>query len=230
MKNVIVLFLLISMLVFSGCDTTYTEIEMPHDSSYYDEYDGTVEDLVKHFEDLGFTDIEIISSSYSGYASDPIDFVSAEGHWSGGFKEGDIRYSYDTIKIHCYDECSNLTVDTCPDLAEILIDKNANYEYFAEKYEGEYFEFECYIVSNLTSTETEVDYLVVGGEYFEGIDSGLSIYLIQHNSFADNSPDISIDTSVQTGDKVKVIGKVNSLDSDFYNYLSLHVFYVGLLE
>ena len=227
MKKIVALFLLISALLLSGCDTTYTEIVMPHDSSYYyDEYDGTLDELVKHFEDLGFTDIKTTASSYSGYARNKIDFVSAKGYWTG-FKEGDTLYSYDTIEIHYYDKCNNLTVDNCPDLAIALsTGENDVHLQFAEKYDGQFIEFDgCITDSTTYMAGTEIIINVAGGDYEQLGDNTLSIHLDDNNLFSD-SPDTSVNTSLPVGENVRIIGEVDSYYSEYYNHLSITVVYL----
>lgn len=225
MKKIIVLFFLISMLLFSGCDTTHTEIVMPHDSSYYDEYDGTLDELVKHFEDLGFTDIETTASSYSGYARNIIDFVSAKGYWTG-FKEGDTLYSYDTIEIHYYDQCNNLTVDNCPDLASFLAGE-MDYMAFAEKYDGKYIEFDgCITYYSAFMDNTSFVIKATGGDYEDNSKPNRPTINVDGNNLLNPSPDTSVNRNIGEAKNVKIIGEVSRHQSEYYNHLDITAVYL----
>ena len=226
MKKIVALLLLISTFLLSGCDTTYTEIVMPHDSSYYDEYDGTLEELVKHFEDLGFTDIETVAYNYSGYARNVIDSVSAEGHWSGGFKEGDTRYSYDTITIRYYDECDNFTIDNCPDLASFLAGE-MDYMAFAEKYDGKYIEFDGCITSySAFMDNTSFVIKATGGDYEDNSKPNRPTINVDENNLLNPSPDTSVNRNIGEAKNVKIIGEVSRHQSEYYNHLDITAVYL----
>ena len=224
MKNFLILFLSITLLfTFSSCEFDFVEITMPHSSSYYEgSYYGTASDLVQHFKELGFTEIETNAINYVGYCANEVKDVTVDSKIFG-FKEGDTLYSTDKITINYYDKCSNLTIDNCEDLKNILTNSKASYSSFAEKYDGSYIEFDACIRTILSYGIGRV-VEVSSGDYDNDFE-GLKIHV--NEDYSPYSPNTYINKKIKEGENVKVIGKIDKDNSEYYKMLYIDLVYLN---
>lgn len=223
------LCLILSCFVFTACDSTNsdnndssnstkTTISMPYNSTDYTNWN--IDDLVKHFEDLGFTEIE-----KDGYAPNDDNFtqnifdVKIKTSWLSGKKDwsaGD-EFEKDKKIIIKYNSAPAITIDNCSDFAKILTDKSTiDYLEFSENYDGRYF-----ILSGFVSYHTYQYGIRVmnikGGDY-----SGNDIYS-GYTLYVDETWNSEIDYSVIVGDNVTVTGKINEYYADYYNTVVIDV-------
>lgn len=224
----IICFIFISTFSIVGCDlddestssSNLIKISMPYDDDYYETYSGTLEELVKELEDLGFTNIKTEECSYSGYEPDLVKDITIEGEWFG-FEKGDVFKSNKEVKIEYYTECLNLTIDNCEDLKNILTNESANYLEFLEEYDGKYVEFDgcvTYYSTYLGGTSHIV--YVNGGDYDANNLKGLHIKVNIDVVFDDYVID-----EVEVGQNIKLIGKVSEYSGEYYKMVYLDAVY-----
>lgn len=109
----------------------------------------------------------------------------------------------------------NLTVDNCPELAEILNNKaeiDESYSAFASKYEGKVIEFDGRIdnCQNHGNYTTRFDYLVSAGDYDPDHQIGPT-FKFENVSYNDLNTDLD---TVSVGINVHIIAKVENFDSN----------------
>lgn len=213
-KFLLSLSLFIFIIGLTGCDIEIKEITIPHDSYYYDhQYDGTVDELVQHFKDLGFERIETSPIDYSGYQQNAIWNVTIDNGWFG-FHEGDIFYSSDKVEIEYLGNCNNLTIENCEDLKNILTNSEASYMDFLEKYDGKYIEFDGWVDTNISFWDNTSHVITVyGGDYNEGLTQGLNIHI---EVDVPETSDMLINENVTENSNVKIIGKVSKYRGEYY--------------
>ena len=108
----------------------------------------------------------------------------------------------------------NLTVDNCPELAEILSNKASNdpsYSSFATKYKGKIIEFDGRIdyCTNHKNYKTRFDYLVSAGDYDPNTMTGPN-FKFEDVNYYDLNTDVE---TVSVGLNVHIVAKVLSFDS-----------------
>lgn len=227
MKKVLLFLSLIVFIIgFNGCDIEIKEITMPYDSYYYDhQYDGTVDELVQHFKDLGFEDIETKACEYNGYQPNTVWNVTIDNGLLG-FDEGDVFYSPDKVEIEYYDTCKNLTIDNCEDLKIVLTNSEASYIDFLNKYDGEYIEFDAWVDTSFSYFDDASHVIsVYGGDYNEGAKQGLQI-VINVDTITSTGLDTLVNDNVTEGSNVKVIGQVSKYMGEYYNTIVIYAVYL----
>lgn len=136
----------------------------------------------------------------------------------GDFEVGD-TYAADAIVVLWYYVCDepepNLTVDNCPELAEMLANKaeiDYSYSYFATKYSGKIIEFDGRIdyCTKHGNYDTRFDYLVSAGDYDPDHQIGPAFKFENVSRFDLNT---DLDT-VSVGLNVHIVAKVVSFDSN----------------
>ena len=143
-----------------------------------DDFKGmNYKDAEKKFQEMGFTVFEYktLETKDINKPDDTIGAVEIK-NWTfgkGDFAVGD-TYNADAIVVLWYYICdepeANLTVDNCPELAEILSNKaeiDDSYSAFAAKYKGRIIEFYGRIdyCTKHKNYNTRFDYLVSAGDY-----------------------------------------------------------------
>ena len=209
------------------------QITMPNYSWYYDE-GWTVEGLISHFEQLGFTNIETAETIDSGtfskfHQEGEIYNVEIEDTFLGGWNSGDVFGATSLITITYYERTPTLTIENCPDLASILSSKDMMYTDFAEKYDGQFIEFDACITSFVEDvTGKIVSISVCGGDVasntFDNSDiAGLIIRLDTELTAGDEA---YIHTNFEKGAKVKVIAKIDDYHTDYYKTICAKAAYI----
>lgn len=124
------------------------EATMPYDNSVYSGTDWTVEELVDHFEELGFTQIKI--NKTESFDNDCIYYVGIEDVYANswlteykGFKAGETYKTRLEIRIDANERIPTLTVDNCSEFAALVKAGNdeSKKEVFIKNHLGEYIEF-----------------------------------------------------------------------------------------
>lgn len=209
------------------------QITMPNYSWYYD--DGwTVEELILHFEQLGFTNIETATTVDSGTFSEfhqegEVYNIEIEDTFLGGWSSGDVFGATSLITITYYERTPTLTIENCPDLAKVLSSRDIMYTDFAEKYDGQFIEFDACIISFVEDvTGKIVSINVCGGDVtsntFDNSDiAGLIIRLDTELTAGDET---YIHTDFEKGAKVKVIAKVDDYHTDYYKSICAKAAYI----
>ncbi len=200
------------------------KIEMPNSSTYYEKnYNWTVDSLITHFKELGFTVFEKIPCEPDNdkYKYDIFE-VTIEDSWisSGSWEKGDKFDSDDKIKIY-YNEYPLLTVLDCEDLETVLKSNDMNYQLFANKYDGRYVEFFGYVFDHVIYNGGSGRFIEVTGTKSDSMAKSV-VFHIGESLFG------NIDITVKKGDYVLVSGKI---DSDLSNYYKkLYIDTITLLE
>ena len=177
MKKYLLFFLLIFfvlLITFNGCDIA--EVNMPYGSAEYKSGGWTVDDLVVHFEELGFSDIEI-NNVVDSFGEERVEVynVTIEDTSSNSwfteymsFQKGDAYSTTRKIKIETHTFIPTLTTENCSDFSELLETtgdsvKTELINSFMFSHNEEYIEFEGVI------TDWCDDY------FWSGIDFSVSV-------------------------------------------------------
>lgn len=196
------------------------DIIMPYSIEEYENGDWTGEKLVEHFETLGFHHIKVttVPEYFGNYEQEIINvYFEIDSETSVyDFNKGDVLNSMDKVYIRYYYTPDALTIDECPDLAEILLGSDdselMDYMAFAKKYDGEYIRFDGYVYSTTTFLGEEGHSIYVGGgDYTENGPGGYYIKI------GDISNPSGIDKSVKEGQHVRVYGKIDESWSAYYD-------------
>ena len=201
-------------------------IKMPYASNEYCGSVWAVDELTKHFRDLGFTNIV-------SYAVEPEDDDYQKHIYEvyierGLFGNAETWEANDEFKVDSeisiyYNSSPVLTVDNCNDLVTVLTSKNMSYKSFADKYDGCYVEFNAYVTRHTIydgGTSHIID--VTGGDYDgkreidvndETVFDGLIIRI------GDRTWNNFINKSVEPGDHVFVSGRIDASWSEYYKQL-----------
>lgn len=193
------------------------KIVMPKNASDYIGSEWTIDDLTEHFTELGFNNIRSVpcEPNDDDYNINIYQLVVDVG-WSGT-EEWQAGNEYDSdaeITIY-YNESPCLTVDNCPDLVTILTSEDIDYKTFATKYDGKYFEFDAYVVDNISYMGDTEHIIDVAGELDDSL-KGTPGLIIQ---IGDRSWGCDIATWCEAGDHVKVSGRIDLSWSEYYKHL-----------
>ena len=229
MKRVLLTVLLLLCLMLSACTINIpTDITMPYSSRDYETGEWTVDELKEHLKELGFTDIKTVGhESYFGEYSHSVYCVQiAVDSWKTDsifteyedFTKGGVVSSKNEVLIDYYYTPKALTIENCPDLAEILLGsedgESMDFIAFANKYDGQYVRFDAYIHEHTTYMGGSKHIInVVAGDSFVEAPKGCIVRI------GDQSWGNSIDESVVEGQLVKVYGKVDASQSDYFKML-----------
>lgn len=135
------------------------EVSMPYSTMEYRELGWSVEELVSHFEELGFSEIKIdlietFDETRIGNYTVNIEDSSANS-WIvqyNGFEKGDVFRTHLEIVISGYTLVPTLTVENCAEFTELVNMDNGYSEKperlasFMQAHHGEYIEFDGIII------------------------------------------------------------------------------------
>ena len=216
------------IIVYHTWESDEPQITMPNYSWYYD--DGwTVEELVSHFEQLGFTNIKIATTIDTGtfskfHQEGEIYNVEIEDTFLGGWDSGDVFGATSLITVTCYERTPTLTIDNCPDLASILSSKDMMYTDFAEKYDGQFIEFDGYVTTSYSYMGgTSYIIEVTGGDYSENGVNGWFFRVDVEQTVGDEA---YINKNIEKGTNVKIIGKIDDYHTDYYDMICIDAAYL----
>ncbi len=174
-------------------------------------------DAEKAFRDLGFSNIEVeeYTTDDTSYTDGEVYSVKIDG-WT--FQEGDTFKPDKEVNIKYYsveEPEPNLTVDNCPELAEMLANKaeiDPSYSSFATKYSGKIIEFDGRIdyCTKHGNYNTRFDYLVSAGDYDPDHQIG-PYFKFEDVNYSDLNTDLD---TVSVGLNVRIVAKVVSFDSN----------------
>lgn len=179
-------------------------------------------DAEEKLREMGFTvfEYETLDTDDINKPDDTIGAVEIK-NWKfdkGDFAVGD-TYEADAIVVLWYYVCDepepNLTVDNCPELAEMLSNKaeiDNSYSTFATKYKGKIIEFDGRIdyCTKHENYNTRFDYLVSAGDYDSDHQIGPS-FKFDDVSYYDLNTDLD---TVSVGLNVRIVAEVVSFDSN----------------
>lgn len=181
------------------------------DSSVYSEanVDITKEETVKFEISCSSSEININIISGTG----KIEHSEKSNKSESKAEESDTK-SNESSKSESKTE-GNLTIDNCPELAEILNNKaeiDESYSAFASKYEGKVIEFDGRIdnCQNHGSYTTRFDYLVSAGDYDPDHQIGPT-FKFEDVSYYDLNTNLD---TVSVGLNVHIVAKVENFDSN----------------
>ena len=201
------------------------KIVMPYSAADYCGEEWTLEELIAHLTELGFTNIETTACdpSNDNYKSYVFEIYIETGLFSTDPWEAGEEYNADSEISIYYNEFPVMTIDNSPDLVKILTSKDISYMSFANSYDGRYVEFDAYVTEHLTYDGGTSHIIEVTGGDYDGIREidpynpecfdGLIIRIGDRSLFP------SINESVQAGDNVRVVGTIDAEWSDFFNCL-----------
>ncbi len=144
MRNKMIVFLIILPALLIMCVGCSSAITMPYSNEEYENGEWSIEELVNHFEELGFTEVEVV-----GYTNEIIDvYAEDDDSLFGAFEKGAEISASRKIRIFTGFEGATLTVDNCPELAEFIesgidsTEKEAEWQSFLEAYNERTIEFD----------------------------------------------------------------------------------------
>lgn len=151
-KMIVALALLVLIFLCTGCTTS---VSMPYSSDDYKELDWSVEELIDHFKDLGFSNIktdirETFDESQARICRVAMEDTAADS-WFTEYKDFEKDDEFGThleVYISAYTLIPTLTVDNCAEFAELVnMDRNLpekadRLSAFMEAHNGEYIEFD----------------------------------------------------------------------------------------
>ena len=153
----IALILILSTLLFvcAGCDAGVT---IPYSSDEYENGEWTVEELVEHFKELGFTDIEIEEKTTFDESEVKIQVVVADDSdsWFPAYRDFEKGETISTIRkiiIRATSLNPVLTVENSPEFADLVKmdsespEKAERLSSFMQTHDGDYLEFDGTITS-----------------------------------------------------------------------------------
>lgn len=179
-------------------------------------------DAEAKLREMGFTvfEYETLETEDINKPDDTIGAVEIK-NWTfgkGDFAVGD-TYEADAIVVLWYYICDepepNLTVDNCPELADILSNKaeiDDSYSAFATKYKGRVIEFDGRIdyCAKHEDYNTRFDYLVSAGDYDPDHQIGPS-FKFENVAYYDLNTNLD---TVSVGLNVHIVAEVVSFDSN----------------
>lgn len=210
------------------CTSCTTEVAMPYSSEEYLEMNWPVDELISHFEELGFSDFETYITETFDEDEARIRRVAIEDT-SSSSADGDLEHkefeknekfgTYLEVLISGYRLIPTLTVDNCDELAELVqmdgesLEKGEKITAFMRKHGGEYLEFEG------TITYWNDELFFASGVYLT-----VAVEDSPHTNFSWNSIGISeleivgdpdyengyISGMIEEGDKVHMYTKINN--------------------
>lgn len=209
------------------------KITMPNYSWHYDE-GWTVDELISHFEQLGFTNIETAKMIDSGTFSEfhqegEIYNVEIGDTFLGNWSSGDVFGATSLITITYYERTPTLTIENCPDLASVLSSRDMMYTDFAEKYDGQFIEFDACITSFVEDvTRKIVAISVCGGDVVSNTfdNSDIAGFIIRLDTELTAGDEAYIHTDFEKGAKVKVIAKIDDYRTDYYKTICAKAAYI----
>lgn len=214
MKKILLMLsvLLLCCLTACGGPSSGKVIEMPNGSEYYIGSEWNVDTLTDHFEELGFKNIKTVACEpdEDKFEKNIFELYIQTGTFSTDPWEAGEKFDAEAEISIYYNESPMLTVDNCPDLVTVLTSEEMDYMTFAEKYDGQYVEFEAIVSSHISydgGTSHIID--VMGNRDSKGL-----VIRIGDNTWGN-----SIDESVEEGDEVVVRGKIDLSWCEYYNQL-----------
>ena len=201
------------------------KIIMPLGSADYCGEDWTLDKLVTHFTELGFTNIVSTpcAPNDENYKSNIFEIYIATGLFSTNPWEAGEAYPADAEISVYFNESPMLTVDNCPDLVTVLTSKDISYMSFANLYDGKYVEFDAYVTNHIISAGGTSHIIEVTGGNYDGVSEikpydedcvdGLMIRIGDRILFN------SINESVEPGDHVKVSGRIDAQWCEYFKML-----------
>ncbi len=213
-----ILLILVFSLVLCLCTGCNIAATMPYSSDEYENGEWSVDELVKHFEDLGFSDIEVEENTTFDEDKVKIQVVVSEDSTSWfpsyrDFEKGEIVDTLRKIIIRETKLIPILTTENCPEFAEFVKngydspENTSTWLEFIEKHNGSALEFDGVI----TNWYDEFWYI-------SGVDCTIAIESSEHMSFywdADSVDDLGLDHNeyslglVTEGMKVHVLAVIN---------------------
>lgn len=187
---------------------------MPYGSEEYCSMDWTLESIEEHFRSLGFNSFEEnpVKPEDDDYDRNIYELYVKNGWFSADpWEAGEQLDPDDTIVIY-YNEQPVLTVDSCPDLAQ-MIERADDYLGFAEEYDGKYVAFDAYVSYQLTTFANDYIIMVSGEDYEENQSHDWTIYI------GDRSWDSVVQGATPVGTKVHVEGRIDLDYSEYYDQL-----------
>lgn len=195
------------------------DIKMPHDDSYYE--DLSLNKAIDELEALGFTNIET-----KELVSDPSEFdevVNVDIGMEWFFEKGDVFSSNTAIEIEYHNRPSGFTMDNCEDLKTFLNGDNNDYLALAEKYDGEYVEFDAYIYKSEYNQYTMDNTIYVASGNYKKESQPKNIIQLD-SAYATDSE--YYDEYISEKTNVRVVGVVDLGYSKYYDHLFIDTYYL----
>ncbi len=222
-------FVCISMIACSKTDSSDNEsheiqnVKMEKSSEDYLKEQWNSDDLVKHFEEMGFTDV--VAEGFAPSNDDNIDDYKrtifdisiknkkkAINEWNAGDE-----FPSDSHVSISYNNRPPLTVENCEEMQQILwADDIIKYDDFVEMYDGYAVEFDAQVT--LKTNTGAGTYFTVRGMNEAGDVVGMNIRI------GDRIWNNDIDKSAEEGDIVHVFGLVDKDQSYWFKFINVQAF------
>ena len=216
----LLLCLLLIVIGFVGCDTLEdgpSEAIMPYGSDEYENGDWTVEELVEHFESLGFSDIntsvsETLYPEQAGIEEVKIEIYPSD-FWFTEYRnitKGDTYETHREIYIKATSYVSTITINNDVEFADIVNENEENaydsFQKYLSKHDGEYIEFDATVVKNWKPTSSSKGLYV----HFAVEHGNVILY---KNGISSSDLGLEGDeTGYGVGAKVHILGVINDDD------------------
>lgn len=187
-------------------------IVMDKSSDEYVTERWNVDELVKHFEDMGFQNIELIKRQTDN--DELLNTVSDISVDHNGCRKGQECIPENLIEIG-YFTPRILTIENCPELLAVFTTREGLQE-FVEKYDGYIVEFNALLTDR--SIGYGEDIITVKGEDAEGnVGDGYNIHI------GDRTINANIDRNLEVGDEVYVLGRISDRWCEYYRYNTFYL-------
>lgn len=181
-----VVLLIVLLLSLSACKFDVpSEIIMPYSNREYAQGDWELDELIAHFEELGFDEFEIRETPTFDESEAGVYWVGKEASLSESdswfteyikFEKGEAINPIYKICIEYYSLIPTLTVENCPEFAELFAmgkgdpNRTDKLSAFTAEHAGEYMEFDA-TISDLYTDATGTDFFIT---FSAGVQDNLS--------------------------------------------------------
>jgi hypothetical protein len=176
-------FILIVLGLLFLCTGCSSEVSMPYGSAEYEGQEWSVEELVEHFKELGFSEIktdviETFDKDQARICRVAIEDIFSDS-WTMGYKDFEKGESIGThleVFISAYTLIPTLTVDNCVEFADLVKMDNENPEKadllasFMQTHDGEFLEFDG------TITDWQDKYFWVGVSFTTAVENSTHMF------------------------------------------------------
>lgn len=147
-KAILTVFAAILLFTLAACSDVL--ITMPYGSKEYRNDDWTVDGLVEHFNELGFTRVSV-ENTETHFGEDKLDIYNVKVEDTDAvsvlteymnFEGGESFYSRSKIRIETHTYIPTVTIDNCPEFKALCKSQKPELiDGFMAEHSGEYLEF-----------------------------------------------------------------------------------------
>ena len=230
-KAILTVFAAILLFTLAACSDVL--ITMPYGSKEYRNDDWTVDGLVAHFNELGFTRVSV-ENTETHFGEDKLDIYNVKVEDTDAvsvlteymnFEGGESFYSRSKIRIETHTYIPTVTIDNCPEFKALC--KSQKYELveeFMEAHVGEYLEFNAKVSKwydkNFDENGVSFRVMVETGNTvnLEFRDLQMSDLHLEQCQYSDYREGMINDETVKNGLYVHMVVKVLPTESGKFKY------------